>query len=80
MSLISDKMNKQSFRSFYYALYVYHDYFTSTNTTASYIQVQNTVLSNFTEAQQYTIYNVPRYGLNSAKSMVYWVDCALEYN
>lgn len=27
MSVISDKMNTQSFQTFYYGLYIYNDYF-----------------------------------------------------
>jgi len=49
MSVISDKMNKQSFQSYYYGLYVYNDYFYSLNMTATDENVYSTVLSGFSE-------------------------------
>jgi len=74
MSMIADKMNTQSFQSYYYGLYVYNDYFT--NEADVDASVLNTIVA---AGAQTKIYDDSRYGMSNAKSMAYWVDCALSF-
>lgn len=78
-----NKMYTQNFQEFFYGFYCFHSadgsdssYYNFSSETDVETLLQS-IATPFSQAEAATIYTDPQYGMNSAKTMTYWVAASL---
>lgn len=78
-----NKMYTQSFQEFFYGFYIFHSsdssdtsYYNFSDQTKVETLLQS-IATPFTATEATTIYTDPQYGMNSHKTLTYWVAASL---
>lgn len=84
-AMIVDKMFTEDFKSYYYAMYAYTNYYKNQATVTKDLRVYILLSSTnvpapadpWSSAQILQLYSDPKYGMSSAKTLTYWVNADL---
>jgi Tfp pilus assembly protein PilE len=76
MAMVLDKMGSQTFQNFYYAPYLYENYFNSAN--SANIRTNVIGAAGITNVgSQFTISADPQFGMENDKALTYWINATI---